>query len=254
MDTKSDLRDLLRSWPYDPDNDVRMVTGADGRELLQVRLPLGIEQYEVKGRPDGERPHEKESVLEYQLERLAEAERTGKVAEFQLSPEECAELFSEGTLYYYRYLHLFQAKDWAGTIRDTARNLQLFDFVHRYAEEEDDQLYMEQWRPYLLRMNAAAQVMLKLEQSQYAEATAIVNAAIEKIQSLDDLDDETFQFERERSLNALKEMVTQIEDSQPVSELESLERELRKAIETQHFERAADLRDRIRALRSQPKQ
>ena len=45
-------------------------------------------------------------------------------------------------------------------------------------------------------------------------------------------------------------MASQIEESKPVSELEHLERELRQAIETQHFERAADLRDRIRALRA----
>lgn len=254
MDNKLDLRDLLKSWPYDPEDDVRMVTGADGRELLQVRLPLGIEQYELKGRPDGERPHGKESILDYQMERLAAAERTGADAEFHLSPDECEELFTEGTLYYYRYLHLFQAKDYAGTIRDTARNLKLFDFVHRYAEEEEDQVYMEQWRPYLIRMNAAAQVMLHLEQGSYSQAMDSVNAAIAKIHSLEDLDDETFQFERERSLLALKDMAAKIEETQPLTELESLERELRKAIETQHFERAADIRDRIRALRSQPKE
>jgi hypothetical protein len=253
MDDKFDLRDLLKSWPYDPDNDVRLVTGADGREVLQVRLPLGIEQYELNGRPDGERPHGKDSVLEYQLERLAKAEQAGTASKYQLGPEECAELFSEGTLYYYRYLHLFQAKDWTGTIRDTSRNLQLFDFVHRYAEEEEDRMYMEQWRPYLLRMNAAAHVMLKLEHGQFAEAMDIVKGAVAKIEALEDLDDETFQFERERSLAALKDMASQIEESQPVSELESLERELRKAIETQHFERAAKLRDQIRALRTPPK-
>jgi protein-arginine kinase activator protein McsA len=48
-------------------------------------------------------------------------------------------------------------------------------------------------------------------------------------------------------------MARQIDESKPVTELESLERELRTAIETQHFERAADLRDRIRALRNQAK-
>lgn len=253
MDDKFDLRDLLESWPYDSEDDVRLVTGADGREVLQVRLPLGIEQYELKGRPDGQRPHGKESALEYHLERFAQAEKAGEASDFQLGPEECAELFSEGTLYYYRYLHLFQAKDWTGTIRDTSRNLQLFDFVHGHAAEEEDRMYMEQWRPYLLRMNAAAHVMLMLEHGQFGEALDTVKAAIAKIEALEDLDDETFQFERERSLAALKDMASQIEESQPVSELESLERELRKAIEIQHFERAADLRDRIRALRSQPK-
>lgn len=253
MDNKVDLRELLKDWPYDPENDVRLVTLPGGRKVLQVRLPLGIEQYELDGRPDGERPYGKGSVFEHHLDRLAQAERTGEGSGFALGEDECAELFTEGTLYYYRYLHLFQAKDWEGTMRDTARNLQLFDFVHRYAEDEDDQFYLEQWRPYLLRMHAAAAAMMKLDQGQYGEALEIVNSAAAKIEALEDLDDETFQFERERSLLALKDMASQIEEAKPVSELELLERELRQAIETQHFERAAALRDRIRALRNQPK-
>jgi hypothetical protein len=251
MDDNVDLRGFLQSWPYDPDDDVRIIKAADGRELLQVRLPLGIEQYEMKGRPDGARPYGKESVLQYQLARLDQMERDNK--RFTLTSEECAELFSEGTLYYYRYLHLFQAKEWEGTVRDTARNLQLFDLVRQYAQDEDDQFYLEQWRPYLIRMNAAARSMLKLEDGQFAAALELVREAIASIEALEDIDDETFQFERERSLSALKDMAQQIDESKPVTELESLERELRSAIETQHFERAADLRDKIRALRDQAK-
>ena len=150
MEEKVDLGQILKNWPYDPDDDVRLVAASDGRQVLQVRLPLGIEQYELEGRPDGERPYGKESALVYHLERLKAAEKSGQRAEFMLSSEDCAELFTEGTLYYYRYLHLFQAKAWKDTVRDTTRNLELFDLVHQYAEEEEDQFYLEQWRPYLL--------------------------------------------------------------------------------------------------------
>jgi hypothetical protein len=250
MDNQVDLRELLKSWPYDPEDDVRLVPGNDGRQVLQVRLPLGIEQYELDGRPDGDRPYDKESALEYQLERLSQAEKSQTASEFKLNSDECAELFNEGTLYYYRYLHLFQAKDWQRTVRDTSRNLRLFELIRRYAEDEDDQLYLEQWRPYVIRMNGAAAAMLHLEEGNYGPALELLNQAIAAIEALDDLDNETFQFERERSLAALKDMIGQIEENKPVTELELLERELRQAIESQHFERAADLRDRIRALRT----
>jgi hypothetical protein len=253
MDNIVDLRALLESWPYDPEQNVRRAKGADGREVLQVRLPLGIEQYEVNGRPDGERPYGKESVLEYHLERLGEAGRAGRAAEFHLDSEQCEELFAEGTLYYYRYLHLFQIKDWLGTMRDTARNLQVFDLVRDYAEDEDDKVYLEQWRPYLIRINAVAAAMLQIEQADYGGALEAVRAAIQKIDGLEELDDETFQFERERSLAALREIATQIEETKPRSQIEELELELKKAIAVQHFERAADLRDRIRALRDDSK-
>lgn len=252
MDKQVDLGQWLNSWPYDPENDVRIVSIGAGRQVLQVRLPLGIEQYELEGRPDGQKSQGYESILDYHLARLANAEGDGKGSEFTLTSDECAELFSEGTLYYYRYLHLFQAKDWTRTVRDTARNLQLFDFIHQYAQEREDQLYLEQWRPYVIRMNAAAAAMLQLDAGDYGQALQVVNGAVASIEALDDMEDETFQFERDRSLAALKDMGRQIEENQPVPELELLERELRQAIQTQHFERAADLRDKIRALRNQP--
>jgi hypothetical protein len=249
MSRTIDLRKWLESWPYDPEDDARLVRGENGRELLQVRLPLGIEQYELDGRPDGQRPHGVETVLEHHLARKEEAKGAGTEESFRLKPEECVELFNEGTLFYYRYLRLFQLKDWERTVRDTERNLRLFDFVNRYAEREDDRVYLEQWRPYLIRMNAMAAALAALDKDSHEEALTQAHGAIARIEALDEIDDETFKFEQKRSLLALKELVEQIEEIRPVPELERLERELSKAIETQAFERAAELRDRIRELR-----
>jgi hypothetical protein len=249
MSEQDDLRDLLQSWPYDAENNLRIVRGRDGREVLQVRLPLGVEQLEMEGRPDGLRPHGKESALEYHVERMAQAKAEGKLSKFELSAEECAELFNEGTLYYFRYLHCFQLKRWPVTVRDTARNLKLFDFVKRYAAREEDQECLEKWRPYVVRMNAVARAMIELENQDYARAIAIVTEAAKTIEALPELDEETFKFERKRSLLALQELAVQIEKTRPLSEIERLEKELKKAIAKQEFERAAGLRDRLRALR-----
>ena len=146
MNDSPDLRKILKAWPYDPEHDARIVHGDDGRDLLQVRTPLGIEQYEMDGRPDGLRPHGVESALEYHTHRLNRAKFSGSEADFELSPQECGDLFHEGTLYYFRYVRLFQLKDWTRTIRDTARNLQAFDLLHRYAQREEDQQFLEKWR------------------------------------------------------------------------------------------------------------
>jgi hypothetical protein len=250
MSDSVDLSGLLASWPFDPENDARFARGDDGRELLQVRTPLGIEQYELEGRPDGLRPHGRESALAFQMQRLAKARDAGQEDDFKLGAEECAELFHEGTLYYCRYFRLFQLKDWERTIRDTARNLKLFDFVHRHAEREEDQNHLERWRPYIVRMNAVAAAMLALDKGVHEEALNLVNGAVGQIEVLDEVDDETFLFERERSLNALRELAKQIQTKRPVSNLERLERQLRGAIESQAFERAAQLRDRIRELKN----
>src|SRR6266446_2477506 len=173
-----DLRNLLKSWPYDPDHEARIVPGDDGREILQVRTPLGVEQYELEGRPDGARSHGAESALEYHQQRLEEAKAKGREADFDLSPRQCAELFNEGTLYYFRYVRLFQLKDWPRTIRDTARNLGLFDLVHRYARREEDQQFLEKWRPYILRVNSSAAVMQELEKRAYDQALHLAEEAV----------------------------------------------------------------------------
>jgi hypothetical protein len=239
------------SWPYDPENDARVVQGEDGRDLLQVRTPMGIEQYELDGRPDGLRPHGMETSLEYHQHRLTQAKFAGHESDFELSPRECAELFQEGTLFYFRYVRLFQLKDWPRTIRDTERNLRAFDFLHRYARREEDQQFLEKWRPYILRVNASAAAMRDLEKGAYEAALKSARDGIQKVEALGDLDEETFKMERERSILALRELESQILKNRPLSELEQLEHQLRRAIDKQEFERAAQLRDRIRALRQQ---
>jgi UvrB/UvrC motif-containing protein len=251
MSDAFDLRGVFKSWPYDPDDDARFTHGEDGRELLQVRTPLGIEQYETEGRPDGARPHGMESLLEYHLQRLAKAKAENREGDFELEPKECGELFTEGTLYYFRYVRLFQLKDWTRTVRDTIRNLQVFDLVRRYAQRQEDQQFLEKWRPYIIRVNSTAAVMLELEKNGYDKALRLVNEAVQRLEKLEELEDETFEFERERSLIALRELAAQIQKNRPLSELEQLEHQLRRAVERQEFERAAELRDRIRALKKQ---
>jgi hypothetical protein len=251
MSDSMDLRKILQGWPYDSEHDARILQGADGREILQVRTPLGIEQYEMDGRPDGARPHGMESALEFHQRRLDEAKAAGHESDFELNPRECGELFNEGTLFYFRYVRLFQLKDWARTVRDTSRNLRAFDLLHRYAQREEDQQFLEKWRPYILRLNASAAAMLEIDRNEFDLALRIANEAIQRIEALEDTEDETFKFERDRSLTALKELTGQIQKNRPLSELERLEHQLRRAIERQEFERAAQLRDRIRALRRQ---
>jgi len=244
MATDPDLKALLEAWAYDPDDCVRIVTLADGREVMQVRLPLGIEQYELDGRPDGHRPHDAESALDYHIER---SKKTG-ASDFQLSPDDCVELFNEGVLYYYRYLHLFQINDWRRTVRDTTRNLLLFDFVASHATRYEDKHYLEQWRPYVLRINAVAAAMLELADECHEKALLIVRSATEKIEALPETDEDTFKFERQRSLEALNDLAAQIEKNMPLTELQKLETQLTEAVTAEQYEHAARLRDQIRRL------
>jgi len=254
MKNSPDIRELLVEWPYDADNAVRIVPCADGRDVLQVRTPVGIEQYELEGRPDGLRPHAAESAFAFYHGRLEKLQTTGEADEFRLNHNECVELFEEGVLYYFRYLHLYQLKEWTLTVRDTTRNLKVFDFVHRYAQRKEDRQHLEQWRPYILRMHTIARAMVEAEEHAHDRALRILRDGIEQIESLTEIDNQTFNTERDRSVQALRETITQVEKSRPLSEVEQLEKQLRTAIESQSFELAAQLRDQLRDLRARPGQ
>jgi len=244
-----DIIPLLDDWPFDPEDSVRIVRASDGRQLLQVRLPMGIEQYELDGRPDGKRPFGSESLLAYHEARLADRKAAGTEDAFRLSHEECTALFEEGVLYYYRYFHLFQAQEWERTIRDTTRNLRLFDLVNRYAAQPEDRSYLEQWRPYIIKFNAMASALLVLKDNQYERALRILQAAERKIESLPEIDNPTFGFERERAMDTLRQLGKQVKESKPLSPVEKLEHELQKAVAAEAFEHAAKVRDRLEALR-----
>jgi len=251
MNGSADLSEFFRSWKYDSDNQVRIIKADDGRDVLQIRQPLGVEQYELDGRPDGLTPEGRSSYLEAFQERLERhIEENGSAAGFVISHEEFGLLQNEGLLNYYRYLVLFQIGDFERTARDTGHNLAVCELVDKYAESDEDKKDILQYRPYILRMHAISKAMVSLHRQLKSAARQILEAAIEEIEKMDPIDPPAFQFERLRSLNYLRSTLKQVLE-QKVSPLDRLKRELEAALEEENYEQAADLRDRIRALKKE---
>ncbi|MFW6293555.1 MAG: excinuclease ABC subunit B, partial [Spirochaetota bacterium] len=124
----TDITHLLEEWPYDGENNARIVTADNGRSVLQVRQPLGIEQYELEGRPDGLSPDGFDTLAELVDHELAEYQTAhGTDVGFEIDEDEATELQNEAVLFYYRYLLLFQLKDFERVIRDTTHNLHICD-------------------------------------------------------------------------------------------------------------------------------
>ena len=69
--------------------------------------------------------------------------------------------------------------------RDTARNLRLVSFVGRYAEQEEDRVQLEQWKPDIALMNGIARAKFLLEQGQSTQAIEIAHQTLEKLESVD---------------------------------------------------------------------
>ena len=242
----ADITGILRDWEFDSDNQIRIVQADDGRQVLQVRQPLGIEQYELDGRPDGKRPFGCETALEDYQARLENYRAShGSDEGFTITHDDFAALQGEGVIYYFRYLVLFQIGDFVRTARDTEHNLGLFALVEKYGESDDDRKELLQYKPYVLRMNAIARAMISLHKEMKAAAEDILASAISAIEGMKEIDTPAFQFERVRSLNYLKATLKQIHEKQ-ASPLDALRGELQTAIDEEDYEKAAAIRDRIR--------
>jgi hypothetical protein len=251
---EEDITKILDAWSFDPDTNVRKIRGEDGVEKIQVRINQGafqgILQIDLDGRPDGCRPHGQTFALDYYQNSLQKHRQQNDSEDdgFTLDSQACEELFEEGARIYERYAFLLQLKEYPRVIRDTERNMQLFRFVNRYAEEESDKSNLEKWWPYVLRINGTARAFAARDEGDFAEALDIVAKTRDRIRECRMTDAEEFRIEMERSEEALETLESELLDAKPLNRKEQLERMLKEAVEGDNFERAAELRDMIQQL------
>lgn len=246
-----DIGPLITGWDFNPDElQVRLITGDDGTEKIQIRVDLGLLQIELSGRPDGHRPHGSESLLEHfeGLQKQAEAES----GDFSLDHADCLLLMQEGLQYYRRYLSAFQLQRYELVTRDTERNLRLFRFVVRHAARQRDKIEFDQYRPYVTMMRTRALALLELGKGNHQAALTEIDEGVELIR----------QFLREyqqaeseaecSELRFLQRWRREVEQQRPTGPIEHLEQQLGLAIALEDYEEAARLRDQIRLLREPP--
>jgi hypothetical protein len=242
-----DLNNLLDGWPHEPGQvKARKIIGRDGREKIQLRIDLGLIQMELHGRPDGHRPNGFESLLQYHQ---AKAGSPSAGHSYFLSEADVIALQQEGVQYYHRYLSLFQLRDFHNVIRDTERNLEMFDFVGEHCPDENSKWSLEQFRPYVIMMSTRARASLELQEGKSMSAVKVIEAGKEKIESFYRALGQPDLIESSGELAFLSEWLREVRDAQPLTPLEMMERDLQRAIADEAYERAAELRDAIRSLR-----
>ncbi len=245
-----DLNTILKDWPHQNGSiKVRKILGLDGREKLQLRIDLGVLQMELSGRPDGIRPYGCESLLEYHQRRAARVEEQGET--YELTAEQCAELQQEGIQYYHRYLSLFQINDFVGVVRDTQRNLDLFDFVTAHTEREEVSWTLQQFRPYVLMMNTRGKASIFLSRGKFAEAMAEIERGRDVIREFFQRSNFPELATRSSEIHFLDEWLEEVRAKRPLSKIEIMQREMESAVAKELYERAAQLRDAIKQLKAQ---
>ncbi len=242
-----DIAPILDGWDHDPDDyQVRIVSGVDGRDKLQRRIDLGLIQMELAGRPDGERPHGFESLLDYHESRVLALSNPD---DYQLDSDQCVDLLREGMQYYHRYFAAYHLRRFDLVARDTTRNLRLFAFAVKHATDRADKVQFDRYRPYVTMMRARALSSQALEQNDHAGALQAVDDGIAGIRVfLHDYDQDEDQFHC-RELAKLLKIRREIESNRPVGPVERLEQQLALAISLEDYEEAARIRDQIGRLR-----
>jgi len=228
-----DLRPLLQDWPHDPERlNVRVLEVEEGRTVLQVRVELGILQMEIDGRPDGG-----EDVLA----RIEGSLAVG--AEVKIDADLAAVLRHEALQVHQRYVAMLALERYEDVVRDTVRNLRMFDLCRRLAVEEGDRTVLEQFRPQVIATRARAAALLALRGERVPEARRLLEEAVEEIRA--SLPEGTPDPQECAMLEGMRDV---LQPQLPVSQRHELERRIRAAIEAENYELAAILRDELRQL------
>jgi len=246
-----DITHLLEQWDYQPGQVVvRRFTAKDGVEKIQLRVDLGLLQMNAAGRPDGKRPLGHPSLFDYYQARFYKhlAESGGDDASFSLKAEDCAKLQMEALQYHHRYICLLQLEDFAGVVRDTERNLNVFDFVAKHAESEELTWSVQQFRPQLLMIHTRARATEYLKVNDYSTAIEQIEDGLGKIREFYQNHGRGDLIEQSGELNSLKAWLEEVSRKRPLSKREKLEQALNDAVTQEDYEKAAQMRDALRDL------
>jgi hypothetical protein len=248
-----DISHLLEHWDYQPGQVVvRKFTGKDGQEKIQLRIDLGLLQMNAQGRPDGKRPFGHPTLFDFYLTRLEQhrASHDGVDDDFTLGPEDCSKLQMESFQYHHRYICLLQLEDHAGVLRDTTRNLKVFDFVEEYAEADELAWSVQQFRPQVLMLQTRAAAAQLLQNEEYSTALKEIEAGIDRIREFYESRSRHEQAANCPEIAGLQHWLTEVDSKRPLSKREQLERDLTEAVGREDYEKAAQVRDALKKLKT----
>ncbi len=211
-----DISHLLEQWDYQPGEvAVRKFKAKDGAEKIQLRVDLGLLQMNATGRPDGKRPFGHPSLLQHYQSKLAKYRKIhgGNDDGFTLKADDCARLQQEAIQYHHRYICLFQLEDYSGVIRDTEGTLALRDDKHE-------------------------------------EALEVIENGLEEIRNFYRQHSRQDLAEQSGEIHSLESWLQEIRSKRPLSEREKLEHALDEAVRQEDYEKAAQVRDALRNLKT----
>ena len=238
MKRPTHLDDLLNGWDFDPNNlNVRIVKGKDGRDVLQMRVDMGILQLETTARPDGTVFDESETYLEH-LKVLHL-----KNPEMVLSEEQCSEVDREFMQFYHRRISWLRLQYYHRAVMDADHTLALMDLCQKVSPEEEWTGAHEQYRPFVLFHRTQAEALGQLEDHTAEEAIQAINHGLKTMREFFVLHEAEEHYEDDELVMRLVDMRESLRSEYSVGQ--TLKEQLAEAVEQEQYELAARLRDEL---------
>lgn len=240
MARSQDIDRVLRGWAFQPGViSARVVRAADKREVLQMRIELGLLQMETTHRPDGERPHGEETYLDYLVH---EAARAGE--SFAISEAQCLEVDREFLQYYHRRICWLALREFDRAVADADHTLELMDFVAAHSSDGEWTASHEQYRPFVLFHRTQAAALAQLEKSGPESAIDELDQGMRRMNDLLAAEPDA---EQSPNNNELVEQLVQLKEwlREHYQLGRTLTEQLAAAVASEEYELAAKLRDEI---------
>lgn len=240
--TSLDIAPALDNWPCGADElSARLIIGNDGRQKVQMRVDLGVLQMEIEGRPDGGRP-----ILDDLRDALVQHKSLHRHDfGFTIIEDIADRLEREGKLYARRYLAWFVLGEWERSARDARHHLAILTMLEQYAERPEP---AATWLPYALMMAARSDAAVFANRGDAHTAVRRIMSAQRRLKRHYRRHGGKAAYQRSEEIRVLKTVLKQLRRGLPTCPIRELRRELRRAVATESYERAAELRDRIDRL------
>jgi len=238
-----DIDDLLQGWNFQPGVvQARLIQAGDGRQVIQMRVDLGVLQMETTGRPDGTRPHGFPTYFDYLVQEARPTD--GSEQSFVLTDEQCLEADREFVQLYHRRICWLALQKFAPALADADHTLAFMDFVRDHSPDEDYTQAHEQYRGFVLFQRTQAAAALAVEQKKPDQAIDEIAACLEKLQAFFASFGAEEQMEENAMVRQLRQMENSLRQSHGIGA--TLREQLQNAIANEEYEIAAKLRDALR--------
>jgi hypothetical protein len=239
MSERQDIDFILSDWPFQPGViAARIVQAEDGREVLQMRIELGILQMETSGRPDGLRPAGAETYLDYLNSQLIH-----QGTAFALAEKDYLEINREFLQFYHRRICCLVLRKFRLAVADADHTLALMDFLARWSDDQEWIQSHEQYRSFVLFHRAQAAALAELTESGPEAAIEEITRSLERIRQVYVKQEAEEQFAQDELVNQLLQLKESLRNEYHVGR--TLAEQLADAIAAEEYERAARLRDQI---------